>query len=235
MEPEASSVAATESPSGPPGTRRLVIRIKLPSNTPSPPPVRRRLSRGALLLILGVIAVALSWVGIGIFRNHQTATSTETERAPDSKSQSPAAAAAPAPEEAAPVVSDALPPGIESRSTGAKPVEPERPEQADAPPSPINEVIPDVSQSAAATIRGTIRVSVRVIVDKHGAVLAATTDGGGPSRYFERLAIEAAKKWTFTAAKSQDQRVMLVGFNFTRAGTTARASSVQKPKVSAGQ
>jgi TonB family protein len=87
-------------------------------------------------------------------------------------------------------------------------------------------VIPDVPRSARETIRGTIRVSVRVIVDKDGAVLAATTDNGGPSRYFERLAVEAAKKWTFTPAKSQEQRVMLVRFSFTRDGTTARASTL---------
>jgi TonB family protein len=70
-------------------------------------------------------------------------------------------------------------------------------------------------------------VSVRAIVDKEGAVLAATADEGSPSRYFERLAIEAAKKWTFTPAESQEQRVIVVRFNFTRAGATARASAVQ--------
>ena len=108
-----------------------------------------------------------------------------------------------------------------------KPVESDMREQPDAPRSPVNEVIPDVPRSARETIRGTVRVSVRMIVDKEGRVLAATADDGGPSRYFERLAIEAAKKWTFTPAKSQEPEVMLVRFDFTRAGTTARASSLQ--------
>lgn len=67
-----------------------------------------------------------------------------------------------------------------------------------------------------------------MIVDAEGTVLAATADEPGPSRYFERLAIEASKKWTFTPADSEtQQRIMLVRFNFTRAGTTARAKSLQ--------
>jgi TonB family protein len=70
-------------------------------------------------------------------------------------------------------------------------------------------------------------VSVRVIVDKKGTVLAATADDPGPSRYFERLAIESAKQWTFTPAASEEQRIVVVRFNFTRAGTTAQANSLQ--------
>jgi TonB family protein len=88
-------------------------------------------------------------------------------------------------------------------------------------------VIPDVSRSARDTIRGTIRVSIRVIVDKDGNVLAATADEPGPSRYFARLSLEAARKWTFAPIASEQQRVMLVRFYFKRSGTTARASPVQ--------
>lgn len=58
-------------------------------------------------------------------------------------------------------------------------------------------------------------------------MLGATVDQAGPSRYFERLAIEASRKWTFTQADSQAQRIIVVTFNFTRAGTTARVNSLQ--------
>jgi len=68
---------------------------------------------------------------------------------------------------------------------------------------------------------------VMQIVDKEGTVLDATADEPGPSRYFERLAIAAAKTWTFAPADSEEQRKMLVRFYFTRAGTTARGNSVQ--------
>ncbi len=61
------------------------------------------------------------------------------------------------------------------------------------------EVIPDVPERARQGIRGSIRVSVRLIVDKQGKVFAALVDDPGPSRYFEKLALEAAEKWTFPA------------------------------------
>jgi protein TonB len=159
-----------------------------------------------------------------------------TQRTPTSESLSPAPI--PARSEAAP--DEPLPESAsetaattsteaeaEARSTEAQSVEPEVRAQPDAPSSAINEVLPPVPQSALDTIRGTVRVTVRVIVDKQGAVLAAATDDAGPSRYFERLALEASKKWTFTPDDSEDPRVMLVRFNFTNAGTTARANPLQ--------
>jgi TonB family protein len=230
MESQATSVAAAKSQSGTPSTPRLVIRVKIISKGPPRAPVRRRLSRGALLLILGAVAVLLSWVGISVFRTEPTSAPAATEGAPNSESQSPAPV--PAPSEAAPVVSDEPLPKpatetAETRSAEAKSVESEVRKQPDASPSPISEVIPDVPRSARETIRGTVRVSVRVIVDKEGTVLVATADDPGPSRYFERLAIQASKKWTFAPTDSEEQRIKLVRFNFTRAGTTARANSLQ--------
>jgi TonB family protein len=64
-------------------------------------------------------------------------------------------------------------------------------------------------------------VSVRVTIDKQGTVVAATPEDPGPSRYFERLAVEASKKWTFAPAATEAQRRVLVRFSFTRAGATA--------------
>jgi len=55
-------------------------------------------------------------------------------------------------------------------------------------------------------------------VIKEGTVLVATADDPGPSCYFERLAIQASKNWTFAPTDSEDQRIMLVRFNLTRAG-----------------
>jgi TonB family protein len=190
---------------------RLTIRIKLPPREEQPPaPARRRLSKGALLLILGVVAVVLGAIGVSMFR-------TEPTPAP-AASQSPVPE--PAPREVAPVVE-------------TKPVEPPvEPEVQTQPPlaSPsasVNEVVPDVPLSARQTISGTIRVSVRVIVAKDGTVVAATADEPGPSRYFERLSLEAARQWTFAPADSEKQRVVMVRFYFKRSGTTARASPLQ--------
>lgn len=181
---------------------RLTIRIKLPPREDQPPaPVRRRLSKSALLLILGAVAVVLGVVGVIMFRSEPT--------------PAPVATPSPAPREVATVVEP-------------KAVEPQVPEQpAVAPPSSVKEVVPDVPLSARQTIRGTIRVSVRMIVAKDGTVIAATADEPGPSRYFERLSLEASRKWTFAPTDSEKQRVMMVRFYFKRSGTTARASPVQ--------
>ena len=84
-------------------------------------------------------------------------------------------------------------------------------------------MIPEVPLSARRTIRGHIKVWVRVIVDQDGSVSAATADRTGPSRYFQRLAIEAAKKWTFPPIEAQSRRVMQIRFDFSRDGTTGRA------------
>jgi hypothetical protein len=91
----------------------------------------------------------------------------------------------------------------------------------------IREVIPEVPLRASRTIRGTIRVAVRVIVAQDGSVFAALTDAAGPSEYFERLAIDAAKQWTFPPSDTAGQRLMLLRFAFTRDGTTASAVPVR--------
>jgi TonB family protein len=182
---------------------RLVIRVKLPSRDEQPaPPARRRVSAGALLLILGAVAVVLAVIALVMLRTEPTPAPVVTQ----------APAPVPAPKEVAPAVQP-------------QPVAPEvQKPPAVAPSSATNEVIPDVPLSARQTIKGTIRVSIRVIVAQDGTVVAATADEPGPSRYFERLSLEAARKWTFAPAKTEQQRVMMVRFYFKRSGTTARSS-----------
>lgn len=194
-----------------PPTRRLVIRVKLIPQEPQQPLAWWRSSRNALLLALGVIAVLLGWLGISLLRPDPAAPPDARERASNPTTPKPSALAART--EDAPVVTN------EPRAT---PVTPRPP--ADAPPASVTEVIPKVPQSALDTIRGTIKVSVRVLVDKQGMVVDAATVERGPSRYFERLAVEASRKWTFTPANAREQRAMLVRFNFTRAGVTAQAN-----------
>lgn len=180
---------------------RLVIRIKLPPQTPGPPPARQPLSKLALSLVLVPVAIALGWWGVSMYRS---------EPEPDAPSATPT----PAPSAGAPVVSSEPPP---------TPVV----KVPDVPTSPVNEVLPAVSRGALNTVRGTIRVSIRVTLDQSGAVVAATADEPGPSRYFERHSLEAARKWTFTPATAEAPRTMLVRFYFKRSGVTARAVAPQ--------
>jgi TonB family protein len=86
------------------------------------------------------------------------------------------------------------------------------------------EVMPAVSQSALDTVRGTIRIALRVSIDKAGAVVAVTSDEPGPSRYFERRSVDAASKWRFAPAQTDEPRSMRIVFAITRSGVTGSAT-----------
>jgi protein TonB len=201
LEPEAQSQFVA------PSTTRLVIRVKLPQQPP-PRPARVRSSRRALVMMIAALAALLGWFVIRTF---------SVDRPPPAAATNP-----PSPTPATQTTT--------TNSTAARPtiVAPAVLPQPDPPTSAIDEVIPEVPQSALNTIRGTVRVSVRVSVDKQGSVVDAAAEDRGPSRYFERLAVGASKKWTFTPAKSKERREMLLKFNFTREGATAAATAVNE-------
>jgi len=90
-------------------------------------------------------------------------------------------------------------------------------------PSVLHQEIPDVPRSARESIHGHIQVTVRVTVDRSGNVVDETLEDPGSSKYFTRLATEAARKWRFAPADNQDSRQWLLRFEFTREGTTGRA------------
>ena len=94
-------------------------------------------------------------------------------------------------------------------------------------PTVLHQEIPDVSHRARESIRGVKKIGVRVIVDRSGNVVAAALDNRASSKYFARAAMDAAKKWKFAQAADHESRVWLLHFEFTRAGTTARAAALQ--------
>jgi len=87
----------------------------------------------------------------------------------------------------------------------------------------LHEEIPDVPRRNRDTIRGRIKVSVRVTVDSSGNVVNETLEKPGPSKYFARLATKAARKWKFSPAGNHDSRKWLLQFEFTRGGATGHA------------
>jgi TonB family protein len=232
MQPAAPASVVTAKPkSDKTSTFRLVIRAEIIPEEPPQPPARPYLNGRTLALVLGTVAVlALIWVGISALRTDRTAEPTASDGAVRDVESPLPVAPVPAPREAPRVVSVEPPPKpatstTKAGSAEAKSVASEVRGKPDESPSPINQVIPDASRSALRTIRGTIRVSIRMKVDKQGTVLAATATDPGPSRYFERLAIQASKKWTFAPSDTEAQRTVLVRFNFTREGTTARVQN----------
>jgi TonB family protein len=96
---------------------------------------------------------------------------------------------------------------------------------ASAPTSAVlHEETPIVSRSARESIRGQIKIVVRVTVDRSGNVTGANTEVRGSSRYFAGLAADAARKWKFAPADNASSREWLIQFDFARDGISARAA-----------
>jgi serine/threonine-protein kinase len=170
--------------------------------------------RALLTVILGTLAIlALGWIGVRVFGIHRAAGP------PPPPVQDPATSPSATPGGAAPGTTTMPPPGA-----GASTAKAGRSSTATSP-SALHEEFPDVPWSARRTIRGHIKVWVRVIVDQDGSVFAAAADRTGPSSYFQHAAIDAAKKWTFPPVDTPSRRMMQVRFDFSRDGTTGRAVS----------
>ncbi|HME38085.1 MAG TPA: TonB family protein [Steroidobacteraceae bacterium] len=99
--------------------------------------------------------------------------------------------------------------------------------------SVLHEELPDVSRGALNTIRGRIKVVVRVTVDPSGNVVSAVLERHGSSEFFARLATEAARKWKFAAADGVEPRTRLLRFEFARRGVSGHASAPSGPRTSA--
>jgi TonB family protein len=88
----------------------------------------------------------------------------------------------------------------------------------------LDQVMPNVSTRARATIRGTVHVTVKVHVDPAGNVASAELFSPGPSKYFAGQALQAAHRWDFAPAKVDGHAVAsawLVRFEFTPSITKA--------------
>jgi TonB family protein len=91
----------------------------------------------------------------------------------------------------------------------------------------IHQVLPDVPEKAKDTIRGTVRVGIKVSVDGSGNVSDATIDSVGPSKYFANLALQAAPQWKFAPARDGSSDWTL-RFEFSADGTKAFAKQSKK-------
>jgi TonB family protein len=88
----------------------------------------------------------------------------------------------------------------------------------------LEQVLPDASEKALASIHGTVRVSVRVQVDPTGNVSEARIDSASPSKYFADLAVKAARRWQFTSPEVNGHSVpseWVIRFHFTPSGPKA--------------
>jgi TonB family protein len=83
-------------------------------------------------------------------------------------------------------------------------------------------VLPELLPKAVASIHGLVNVKVRVTVDATGAVSSAEFDSPGPSKYFAKSALEAARGWKFKPAEAKGvaaASTWVIEFRFKRDGT----------------
>jgi len=197
----------------------IASRLKSPAlATRTEQPIQRAVSPAqSWYLIIAVILLlaSASFVSVKLLRQSSKRgahTVQPTKNRPERTSPPPRPAASAAPSETKP----ATPP----ETKPATPAETEIPASASQTPSPvppapvrktpetaarsgvIHQVLPDVPQSARDTIRGTVRVGIKVSVDPSGRVTDATIDSPGPSSYFANLALQAARQWKFAPPRS---------------------------------
>jgi TonB family protein len=168
-------------------------------------------NRKPLFLALALVVVLFGILLAVLYsRSNKTPEVTEATKAPVAES-------APAPVTSTPVTPDS-----------AKPPTTTRPQPSAG--KVIRQVLPEVPRTAQNTIRGTIKVVVRVQVDPSGKVASATFKMRGSSAYFAKEALNAAKQWEFSAPQLDGQATAstwLLQFRFKRKGIQATPQRVK--------
>jgi serine/threonine protein kinase len=172
------------------------------------------------IAVLSIVVVA-AWVGLHVLRSrtslHQVAPPAAASQNPETSSSAPPGVSAPS------SIAKSDPKSAPSRSVSRPSDQPAQTSE-NRLPIVLHEEIPNVPRHIRDTIRGHIRVTVRVTADGSGNVVGETLENPGPSKYFARLATEAARKWKFAPAGNHDSRKWLLRFEFTRGGATGRAA-----------
>jgi TonB family protein len=121
-----------------------------------------------------------------------------------------------------PPAQSATQPIAKPEPTPSQPAEPAK--QSAQPPAAnvLSEVLPTVPARIQNKIQGRVYVTVRVLVDPNGNVVGVLMDNPGPSKYFARLSDQAARQWQFVPADTEDSRVWLLRFQYTRDGVAVR-------------
>jgi TonB family protein len=170
-------------------------------------------TRKPVFAVAAMIIVVLGTVLALLYsRSSKSATQTSEATKQPMAEAVPAPAAAPAPTAAAPKPPETVAP---ARTAGGE---------------VVRQVLPDVPRSAQNTIRGTIKVVVRVEVDPSGKVSAAKLKSPGSSRYFANQALKAAERWEFSAPQiggAPTASTWLLQFRFKRTSIQASPQRVR--------
>jgi len=222
---QAGASSAVPPESNESSTIRLVIRAEIISGQPSQsiPAKSNKRPIGLIATAIAALVVIVVIVGLVIvlLKNESSSPSATNSAIGVPVNASSQGGTQPTPNE---VAQGALPNQTKTAEPSlSKPASTTGTAEANAVFVAIDEVTPAPSQGALQTIRGTVRVAIRVTIDQQGRVIATTAETPGPSRYFERLSVDAAKKWRFQPTSSNAARTALLRFHFTRDGATATA------------
>jgi TonB family protein len=188
--------------------KNIQARMQSPARSvPAPPEppvsVSDSTKRKPLLIPAILIVAVLGIVAFLYFRSGRTGETTDAAKQPPTETT---------PAEPAPKAAE---PATKPRPTGGE---------------VVRQVLPDVPRSAQNTIRGTIKVVVRVQVDPSGKVTSAALKSSGSSRYFANQALKAAQQWEFSAPETGGQptaSTWLVQFRFNRKSIQALPQRVK--------
>ena len=176
-------------------------------------------------IALGLITLGVVWTGVHLFHAHSNVKQAASITAPPPVVVPPGA---PPPAVQPPVAQPPVAPRPVAPRPVAQPAALQDPQAADAAaPAVLHQELPDISSSARQSIRGIIKIAVRVSVDRTGTVVATALANRAASKYFTRTVLEAAKKWQFSQTPSPASRSWLLHFELTRAGATAHAEALR--------
>jgi TonB family protein len=194
-----STSVSSPSPSTAPPMNEPLAHLVSAVSIPSSPKIRRLVTA----IVAGIITLWAVWTGVHRFHPHANVQQTAS-------------------------ISPQLPPAVLPPPVSPPAVmENSKASTAASLPTVLHQEIPDVSRSARKSIRGVIKMTVRVTVDRSGNVVAATLDGRATSKYFTRAAVDAARKWKFAQTANPASRAWRLHFEFTRTGSTAHAAVLQ--------
>jgi serine/threonine protein kinase len=186
--------------------------------------------RWEYLLPAGAIAVIV--IAVLMLRNSsdahsEAAKTSQVEAAPALKTQ-PEVVQTPAPPvkvqpAATPTPAPAAAPAPAPPST-PEPKESASSQTPAAPGEILEQVMPTVTDHTKASLRGRFMVHVRVRVDPSGKVVDAKLDLRGPSAYFAKRSVEAARQWKFRPSDTGQEWVLR--FEFEKAGFKVTPSRV---------
>jgi TonB family protein len=201
-----------------------------PSQAPASPSSAPKARRSAKRVYLIAVAAALVIAAVLIARHKPQNPPSEAQQV----QEQPGSAAPPGkPNPTVPAQAGSgsnTPPSASPESAGSSRASSDGMLTVDSRDDVLQRVAPRVSPSAQRTITGMLGVRVRLDVDAAGNVTAARLQSAGPSKYFARVALEAAREWKFKPAMVNGQAVpskWTLRFGFSRRSTEAAAERTE--------